>query len=112
MRQAQAQTAAYVEGTQQRGVNSRCFTNLSVANQLFAVLIRLRRVLESLDVCTKFKISETTYSRMFSTWILFLNQARAGRRPARTWFRIAFVREVSMRVCVSVWMCVCPPPRL
>ena len=42
---------------------------------------------------------------------LFLNQARAGRRPARAWFlRIAFVREVSMRVCVCV--CVCPPPRL
>ena len=40
--------------------------------------------------------------------LLFLNQARAGRRPARTWFlRIAFVREVSMRVCVCVWMCVC-----
>ena len=38
----------------------------------------------------------------------FLNQARAGRRPARAWFlRIAFVREVSMRVCVCVWMCVC-----
>ena len=37
-----------------------------------------------------------------------LNQARAGRRPARAWFlRIAFVREVSMRVCVCVWMCVC-----
>ena len=46
---------------------------------------------------------------------LFLNQARVGRRPARAWFlRIAFVREVSMRVCVCVcvWMCVCPPPRL
>ena len=45
---------------------------------------------------------------------LFLNQARAGRRPARAWFlEIAFVREVSMHVCVCVcvWMCVCPPPR-
>ena len=39
---------------------------------------------------------------------LFLNQARAGRRPARAWFlRIAFVREVSMRVCVCVCVCVC-----
>ena len=38
----------------------------------------------------------------------FLNQARAGRRPARAWFlRIAFVREVSMRVCVCVCVCVC-----
>ena len=31
----------------------------------------------------------------------FLNQVRAGRRPARTWFlEIAFVQEVSMRMCV------------
>ena len=44
------------------------------SNQLFAVLIRLQRGLESLDVCTRFKISETTYSRMFSTWILFLSK--------------------------------------
>ena len=37
-----------------------------------------------------------------------LNQARAGRRPARAWFlEIAFVREVSMRVCVDVCVCVC-----
>ena len=40
----------------------------------------------------------------------FLNQARAGRRPARAWFlRIAFVREVSMRVCVCVDVCVSAP---
>jgi len=39
----------------------------------------------------------------------FLNQSRAGRRPARDWFlEITFVRDVSMRMCV----CVCPPPRL
>ena len=43
---------------------------------------------------------------------MFLNQARAGRRPARAWFlRIAFVREVSMRVCVCVDVCVCVRPR-
>jgi len=55
---------------------------------------------------------------------MFLNQARAGQRPARDWFlEIAFVRDVSMLcvcvcacahvcVCVCVCMCVCPPPRL
>ena len=38
----------------------------------------------------------------------FLNQARAGRRPARAWFlKIDPVRTVGMRVCV----CVCPRPR-
>ena len=44
-----------------------------------------------------------SHNIMFCLNVL-LNQARAGRRPARAWFlRIAFVREVSMRV----WMCVC-----
>ena len=34
---------------------------------------------------------------------LLLNQARAGHRPARTWFlEIAFVQEVSVCVCVCV----------
>ena len=42
---------------------------------------------------------------------LFLNQARAGLRPARAWFlEIAFVREVSMRVCVCGCV-VCVRPR-
>ena len=46
--------------------------------QLFAMSIKLRRGLKLLDVCTRFKITETTYnhmfstySRMFSTWVLF-----------------------------------------
>jgi len=40
--------------------------------------------------------------------ITLLNQARAGRRPARDWFfEIAFVRDVCMRVCVCV--CVSAP---
>ena len=41
----------------------------------------------------------------------FLNQARAGLRPARAWFlKIDPVRIVCMRACVCV--CVCPRPRL
>ena len=50
------------------------FSSLPVAEQLFAVLIKLRRGLESLDVSIRFKISETTYSRMFTTWITFLSK--------------------------------------
>ena len=39
----------------------------------------------------------------------FLNQARAGRRPARAWFlEITFIPPVYVCVCVYV----CPPPRL
>ena len=41
---------------------------------------------------------------------LFLNQARAGHRPARTWFlKIDPVRVVRMRVCVCVCVCVSAP---
>ena len=48
--------------------------SLSVANQLFTVLIRLWRGLESLGGCIRFKISETSYSRMYTTWVLFLSK--------------------------------------
>ena len=38
---------------------------------------------------------------------MFLNQARAGRRPARAWFlKIDPVRIVGMRACVCVCVCV------
>ena len=37
----------------------------------------------------------------------FLNQARAGRRPAHAWFlEIDPVRIVGMRACVCVCVCV------
>ena len=42
-------------------------------------------------------------------YFIFLNQVRAGRRPAHAWFlRIASVREC-LYACVCV--CVCPRPR-
>ena len=40
----------------------------------------------------------------------FLNQARAGRRKARAWF--LKIDPVRTSVCVCVYVCVCPPPRL
>jgi len=42
---------------------------------------------------------------MLKNWVgkHFLNQVRAGRRLAHAWFlEIAFVRDVSMHVCVCV----------
>ena len=43
---------------------------------------------------------------------MLLNQARAGRRPARAWFlEIGIVREVGMFTCVCTCVCVCPPLR-
>ena len=44
--------------------------------------------------------------------ILFLNQARAGLRPARAWFLKIDPVRTSVCVCVYVCVCVCPPPRL
>ena len=42
--------------------------------------------------------------------VFLLNQARAGRRPARAWFlKVEPVRIVSM--CVYVCVCVCVRPR-
>ena len=46
-----------------------------------------------------------SYAYLFYGHAQFLNQARAGRRPARTWFlKIDPVRIVGMhvRVCVCV----------
>ena len=47
------------------------------------------------------------------TWLIFkfLNQARAGRRPARAWFiEITLMRtSVCVCMCVSVCLCVRPP---
>ena len=51
---------------------SRCFHGMSVANQLFCVLARLRLSLSVGDVCVRFRISEGTCSRLFTTWISFL----------------------------------------
>lgn len=53
--------------TVEKVVPPRCFISLLIANQLFAVLIRLQRGLEAFDVCVQFKISEPTYSSMFTT---------------------------------------------
>ena len=53
---------------------TRCFSSMSIPNQLFAVLIRLRLGLLSADVCFRFKISEGMYSRLFATWTCFLSK--------------------------------------
>ena len=50
---------------------TRCFSSISIANQLFSVLIRLRLGLLAADVCFRFKITEGLYSRLFSTWVCF-----------------------------------------
>ena len=53
---------------------SQPFAGLTIADQLFSILILLRRGLEAFDVSIRFQISEATYSRLFATWILFLSK--------------------------------------
>ena len=50
------------------------FHGISLANQLLSVLIPLRLGLVAADVCARFKLSEGTYSRLFTTWICFLSK--------------------------------------
>ena len=115
-RGTETNTNSNIEGTQQRGVSSRCFTYLSVANQLFAVLIRLRRGLESLDVCTRFKISETTYSRMFSTWVLFLSKELKAlfpfpsRQQVIQWMPKCFSKVNNTRIVIDCYEIECQRP--
>ena len=52
----------------------RPLAGLTTADQLFLVLIRLRRSLDAFDVCVRFNISKATYSRLFTTWITFLSK--------------------------------------
>ena len=44
------------------------------------------------------------------SYLNFLNQARAGLRPARAWF--LEIVPVRTSVCVCLCACECPPPRL
>ena len=57
-----------------RTCTSQAFKHISIPNQLFSVLIRLRLALLVTDVCVRFAFSEATYSRMFSTWICLLSK--------------------------------------
>lgn len=49
-------------------------SDISIANQLFAVLVRLRLAFPVTDMSVRFGMPESTYSRLFSTWVCFLSK--------------------------------------
>ena len=63
-----------------------------------------------LEYAVKTSYIHTTTPSVLFRQTHFLNQARAGRRPARAWF--LKITSVRMYVCVCVDVCVCPPPGL
>ena len=115
-RSGETSTSNTMDGSHQKGSFSRCITSLSIANQLFAVLIRLRRGLDSLDVCIRFKISETTYNRMFTTWILFLSKELRilfpfpSRKQTVRWMPKCFNNFRNTRIIIDCYEVECQRP--
>ena len=50
----------------------RPWVHIPVAEQLFAVLVRLRLCLNGQDIAQRMGIAVVTFSRLFTTWVLFL----------------------------------------
>ena len=67
-----AWNSAKTENTETASRGPRPFYSISIANQLIAVLARLRLALPPWDICPKMGISEATHSRLFATWVPFL----------------------------------------
>ena len=106
-------------GEKQQG--SQCFSNLSIANQLFAVLIRLRLGLLITDVSTRFKIPEATYSHMFICFLskelclifpfLRVNKQHSGcLGDLRNIFQTPELLQIAMKLNASVHQALLTPP--
>ena len=48
--------------------------DMSIEDQCFAVLVHLRLELSGADAAARFRMSESTYSRVFATWVVFLSK--------------------------------------
>ena len=85
---------------------------LSVETKLFAVLARLRLGLLVKDVSTRLVMSAATYSRLFSTWIVFLEKELSLLFPwpshaqVHDWMPECFCqRYPNTRIIIIVWSC-------
>ena len=77
-----------------------------INNKAFTYTLRPYTKTSVLNVSAEIYISGCLFQ---NDLLPFLNQARAGRRPARAWF--IEITSVRMYACVYVCVCVCPPPR-
>ena len=103
--------------TEEKQLGPQCFSSLSVANQLLAVLIRLRLALPITDISTRFKIAEATYSRMFTTWICLLSKELRlifpfpSRAQVSQWMPRRFKKHFpSTRVIIDCYEIECQRP--
>ena len=59
----------------------RPWRELSIADQLFAVLVRLRHGSSGADIAARMRLPESSFSRLFSTWVLFLSSELSSLFP-------------------------------
>ena len=91
---------------------------MSIANQLFSVLIRLRLIgLLVADVCVHFKISESMYCRLFTTWIYFLSKELCllfpfpTRQQVDNWMPRSFKKHFpNTRIIIDCYEIECQQP--
>ena len=59
----------------------RPWRELSIADQLFAVLVRFRHGSSGADIAARMRLPESSFSRLFSTWVLFLSSELSSLFP-------------------------------
>ena len=59
----------------------RPWRELGIADQLFAVLVRLRHGSSGADIAARMRLPESSFSRLFSTWVLFLSSELSSLFP-------------------------------
>ena len=98
-------------------IHGRGFLFLAVCDQLFAVIIQLRRGLDAIDVSIRFGISKSTYSRMFATWIIFLSKELwllfpfPSRQQVSQWIPPSFRKHLpNTRIIIDCYKMECQRP--
>ena len=70
---------------------------MSLQDQLFAVLVRIRLGLSGADAAARFHMPEASYSRLFTTWIIFLEKELTLLFPWPSRARIQFFMPAQFR---------------